>query len=113
MYGSDNVYYWRVKPEAVRAAYLCHVYGGSVMVSHVEAKMHIIVHSLISADAVMPSERGEYSSERGEYSSITTDSYQDKGSLQHKVESSLLYNIIPRMNMIKSGKKKFLVIYDN
>ena len=107
------MYYWRVKPEAARAAYLCHVYGGTVMVSHVEAKMHIIVHSLISADAVMPSERGEYSSERGEYSSITTDSYQDKGSLQHKVESSLLYKIIPRMNMIKSGKKKFLVIYDN
>ena len=44
IYGSDNVYYWRVKPEAARAAYLCHVYGGTVMVSHVEAKMHIIVN---------------------------------------------------------------------
>ena len=72
------MYYWRVKLEAVIAAYLCHVYGGSVMVSHVEAKMHVIVRSLISADAVKPSERGEYSS-------MTTESYQDKGSLQQKV----------------------------
>ena len=72
------------------------------MVSHVgDAMMHVIVYSVIPADTVMPSEA------RGVYSCIAEDSYQIRITVVYNT-SSLLYNIIPRMNMIKSSKKRVL-----
>ena len=72
------------------------------MVSHVgDATMHIIVYSVILADTVMPSEA------RGVYSCIAAESFQIRIKVVYNI-SSLLYNIIPRMNMIKSSKIRVL-----